>query len=373
MTDPPILSETPALVRLAAELERERAIGVDLEADSMYSYREKVCLLQFSTPSRTVVVDPLVITDLAPLQPVMANPRIRKIFHAADYDVRCLFRDFHIEVRGLFDTMVCGQFLGEAKVGLADMLNKYFGLQLNKKYQRADWSMRPLSQAMVRYAAEDTRHLHRLAERLKKRLDNKGRRPWVDEEFLLLEQVRHNSTNGPLFLRIKEGRGLSRRQLAVLEALLVWRDGEAQRRDCPLFKVIGNDTLLALARAMPSSAKTLGTIKGLSPPLTARYAQALVRVIGTALTIPEKQLPFYPAPEMPATDRQADIRLRKLKKWRARKAMQLAIDPGVLINSKLLEAIAHRPPATPAALATFSNMKNWQRRELGPEILTTLQ
>jgi len=373
MTIPPVLSDTPALIRLAAELECERAIGVDLEANSMHSYQEKVCLLQFSTPNRTVLVDPLAITDLAPLRPVMANPRVRKIFHAADYDVRCLFRDFQIEVRGLFDTMICGQFLGEAKVGLADMLNKYFDLRLNKAYQRADWSVRPLSKAMVRYAGEDTRHLHRLAEQLKKGLDAKGRRPWVDEEFLLLEQVRHNVTDGPLFLRIKGARGLSRRQLAVLEALLTWREREAQRRDCPPFKVIGNNTLLALARAMPSTVKALGTIQRLAPSLKERYGKIMARTIGKALAMPEEQLPVYPAPEKSASDRQANARLRKLKNWRARKAAQLALDPGILINSRLLEAIARRPPVTPAALATFSDMKNWQRRELGPEIVAVLR
>jgi len=373
MTTLPVLSDTPALIRLAAELERERSIGVDLEADSMHSYQEKVCLLQFSTPSRTVLVDPLAVSDLAPLRPVMANPRVRKIFHAADYDVRCLFRDFQIEVRGLFDTMICGQFLGEAKVGLADLLNKYFGLQLNKKYQRADWSERPLSKAMVRYAAEDTRHLHRLAEVMKKRLDDKGRRSWVDEEFLLLEQVRHNYTDGPLFLRLKGARSLSRRQLAVLEVLLEWRDREAERHNCPLFKVIGNNTLLALVRAMPATTTALGTIKGMAPSLKERYGKTLVRAIGQGLAMPEEQLPVYPAPEKPATDRQADTRLRKLKNWRARKAAQLVLDPGVLINRRLLEAIARRPPVTPAALATFSGMKNWQRRELGPEIVAVLQ
>ena len=373
MTTHPVVTDTPALVRLTAELERERAIAVDLEADSMHRYREKVCLLQFSTPSQTVVVDPLAIGDLAPLRPVMANPKVRKIFHAADYDIRCLFRDFQIEVHGLFDTMVCGQFLGEAKVGLADMLNKYFGLQLNKKYQRADWSARPLSKAMIRYAAEDTLHLHRLAERVKKRLNNKGRRPWVDEEFLLLEQVRHSNTEGPLFLRIKGARGLNSRQLAVLEALLGWRNHEAQQRDCPPFKVIGNNTLLALARAMPANPKAFATIKKQVPSLKEHDGKTLLRVIGSALTLPETQLPVYPAPLKPATDRHAEARLRKLKKWRARKALQLAIDPGVLINSRLLEAIARRPPANPAALATFSSMKNWQRRELGPEILATLQ
>lgn len=372
MPDPPVLSDTSSLVRLATELEHERAIGVDLEADSMHSYREKVCLLQFSTASRTVVVDPLAIGDLAPLRPVMANPAVRKIFHAADYDIRCLFRDFRIEVHGLFDTMVCGQFLGEVKVGLADMLNKYFNLQLNKKYQRADWSMRPLSKAMIRYAAEDTRHLHRLAERLEKRLINKGRRSWVDEEFLLLEQVRNHNTDRPLFLRIKGARSLSRRQLEVLKALLAWRDLEAQRRDCPLFKVTGNNILLELARAMPGTVKTLETTKGVPPPLVPRYGKTLVRVIGAVLAMPEEQLPVYPAPEKPAVDRQAEARLRKLKNWRSRKAAQLSMDPGVLINNELLDAIARQPPATTGALAAFATIKNWQRRELGSEIVATL-
>ncbi len=373
MPDPSVLTDTESLVRLAAELERETAIGVDLEADSMHSYREKVCLLQFSTPSRTVLVDPLAIGDLAPLQPVMADPAVRKIFHAADYDIRCLFRDYRIEVRGLFDTMVSAQFLGEKKVGLADMLDSYFVVKLDKKYQRADWSARPLSKAMVRYAAEDTRHLHRLMELLEKRLADAGRRSWVAEEFQLLEQVRHNDVNGPLFLRIKGAWKLDRPQLAVLEALLQWRDSEAERRDCPLFKVIGNKILLELARATPCTRKELQEVQGMPSALTDRYGNKLLRVIEAARATPIENLPIYPPLKRPAEDPAADARLRVLKRWRAHKAAQLSLDAGIVINSALLEAIARKPPAALSSLTDFSAMKNWQRRELGPEILAALR
>jgi ribonuclease D len=180
MPDTPILTTSAQVAELAAELGRETAIAVDLEADSMHCYQEKVCLLQFSTPSRTVLLDPLAGADLAPLRDILANPAIRKIFHAADYDIRCLFRDFGIEIRGLFDTMISCQFLGEEKVGLADVLGKYFGVQLDKQFQRADWAQRPLSPGMIRYAAEDTRHLHGLVELLQGKLLEKARLEWVD-------------------------------------------------------------------------------------------------------------------------------------------------------------------------------------------------
>ena len=144
MPDTPILTDRAAVARFAAELAQETIVAVDLEADSMHSYQEKVCLLQFTTPSRTLLIDPLAVDDLSPLGPVLADPAIRKLFHAADYDIRCLNRDFGFEVRGLFDTMIACQFLGEEKVGLADILGKYFGVVLDKQFQRADWSQRPL-------------------------------------------------------------------------------------------------------------------------------------------------------------------------------------------------------------------------------------
>jgi ribonuclease D len=370
---PPILVDAAALADFAAQLRREPVIAVDLEADSLHSYQDKVCLLQFSTPSATVLVDPLAIGDLSCLKSVLVDEKVRKIFHAADYDIRCLHRDFDIEIRGLFDTMIVCQLLGEPKVGLADALNKYLGVELDKRYQRADWSKRPLEEGMIRYAAEDTRHLHKLAELLEAQLVAKGRLTWAEEEFALLEQVRHNSSDGPLFLRFKKAGTLERRQLAVLEALLQWRDKEAQRRDCPPFKVLNNAPLLEVARSMPGNMRALVGVEGMVPRLAKRYGGALLTAVEAGRAVPEAELPVYPRGEPRQRDPEAEARVLLLKKWRAGMAAELEMDPGVLINNALLEEIARRQPSCVEDLAGVDMMKNWQRKVLGEGIVGALQ
>jgi len=365
----PILTTTAEVAALAQELAREQAIAVDLEADSMHSFREKVCLLQFSTPARTVLVDPLTGADLSPLAPVLADPAIRKIFHAADYDLRCLFRDFGFIVRGLFDTMVACQLLGEEKVGLADVLGKHFGVLLDKQFQRADWSLRPLSAGMILYAAEDTRHLHRLAALLEERLAGKGRLAWAIEEFSLLEQVRFSENEGPLFLRAKGAAALDRRQLAVLEAVLQWRLGEAQRRDCPPFKVMGNASVMDMAKAVPKTLQGLACIEGISPRLVDRYGRKLLQAIEAGLAVPESELPVFPRGERREKDPAVESRFKRLREWRQIKAEELAVEPGVLINNATLEEIARCRPASAAALSEVPGMKNWQREAFGGELL----
>lgn len=373
MPDTPMLTDDASLLALAEELQREPVIAVDLEADSMHCYREKVCLLQFSTPKRTVLLDPLAVSDLAPLKAVLADPSVRKIFHAADYDIRCLNRDFGLEIRGLFDTMISCQFLGEPKVGLADILNKYYGVTMDKQYQRADWSKRPLTPGMIRYAAEDTRHLHRLAQMLEERLVEMERREWVAEEFELLEQVRFAGNGGPLFLRFKGAGTLDRRQLAILEGLLQWRDAEAQRRDCPLFKVFGNKPLLEIARSAPRSERGLAAVAGLPPRLADRYGRKLLQAVEAALALPKEELPSFPRNERTRRDPEAERRLTLLKDWRRQAAEDLQMDPGIVINNALLEEISRRNPAGAAQLAETPGLKRWQQQVLGAGILQALQ
>jgi ribonuclease D len=372
MPETPILTTTAEIEGLAADLGRETVIAVDLEADSMHCYKEKVCLLQFSTPERTVLVDPLTSGDLSPLASVLADPDVRKIFHAADYDIRCLNRDFGFTLCGLFDTMIACQFLGEEKVGLADVLGKYYGVALDKQYQRADWAARPLTEGMIRYAAEDTRHLHRLARLLEEKLAARGRLEWVAEEFALLEQVRFQEQEGPLFLRAKGAAVLDRRQLAILEELLQWRDREARRRDRPLFKVLGNKTLLELARSMPRTLSGLTAVEGISPRLADRCGKALLGAIAAGLAAPESDLPVYPRGERRLRDAAVDRRLTALKEWRKEAAAELEMDPGIVINNALLEEIARRRPASPADLENVPGIKNWQLRVLGEKILETV-
>jgi ribonuclease D len=373
MSLPPILVDDTAVALFVGRLQQEQVIAVDLEADSLHAYREKVCLLQFSTPGETVLVDPLAVPDLSILGPMLADTSIRKIFHAADYDIRCLYRDFGLKINGLFDTMIACQMLGEEKVGLADVLRKYFAVELDKRFQRADWSQRPLSEGMIRYAGEDTRHLHALAEILEQKLVDKGRLDWALEEFALLEQVRHSAQDGPLFLRVKTAGTLDRRQLAVLENLLQWRDAEGRRRDCPVFKVMGTAVLLELARLMPVTTRAMAGIEGLPPRLSQRYGEVFLQAIEGGMNLPAEQLPVYPRGEARMRDPEVDKKMVVLKKWRTAMAADLEMDPGVLINNSLLEDIARNQPRTQSDLEKLPTMKNWQRRELGEGILGVLK
>ena len=372
MSLPPILTTTEQVVAFAEKLQQHPVIAVDLEADSMHNFQEKVCLLQFSTPDETVLIDPLAGAELAPLKPVLADPAIRKIFHAADYDIRCLARDFSIEINGLFDTMISSQFLGEEKFGLADVLRKYFAVELDKQYQRADWSKRPMSEGMIRYAGEDTCHLHRLVEIFEEKLIAMGRLEWVKEEFSLLEKVRFAVHEGPLFLRFKGAGTLDPRQLAVLENLLQWREVEARRRDCPLYKVLGNKSLLEMARLKPTGQKVLQQVEGLSPRLIERYGEKLLLQVSLGLELPDADLPSYPRSERRAKDPAVDKRIDKLKALRNKVAAELRLDAGVLINNATLDQLARQQPKTESDLAEVGLLKNWQRQVLGERILRSL-
>lgn len=368
-TEIPIITEMAQLQDFARRLEQHASIAIDLEADSMHHYREQVCLLQFSTPDETLLVDPLQLSGLEPLGKVLADPAIRKLFHAADYDLRCLRRDFKLEVRGLFDTMIASQFCGEEKFGLADLLRKYFSVELDKKFQRADWTIRPLPPGMIHYAAEDTRHLEGLAAILVDRLHELGRIDWVAEECLLMEQVAFEVQAGPRFLRFKGAGKLKPRQLAILELLLEWREGEAERRDLPPFKVFGNQGLLAIALQAPATARALAGLEGVYPRLAERYGRVLLALVEQAQGLSDEQLPHFPRGVRREREPEVEKRLSNLKVWRTRKAADLGLDSGLLINNAVLEELARQQPTRIEQLAL---LKNWQRGILGEELLAVL-
>jgi len=283
------------LNKIVGELQKEPVIGVDLEADSMFHYQEKVCLLQISTQTLNLVIDPLSVQDLSPLAPVFADARIRKIFHGADYDIRSLYRDFGIEVHSLFDTQIAARFLGARETGLASLLKMRFDFLSDKKYQKKDWSQRPLPAAMLKYAVMDIYYLLPLADILEKELMEKGLLSCVEEECERLSGVRPNSSkNKPFFVSFKGAARLDPRSLAVLEKVLYFRDQVARRRDRPHFKVLGNNQIMEIARIKPVSKAGLTEIQGLSPRLIDHMGQSLIEKVIEGLSVPDKALPVYP-------------------------------------------------------------------------------
>ena len=290
-----IVTTAPRLKELAAHLCRHSELAVDLEMDSLHHYREKVCLIQISTRSESWLIDPLALKDLSPLAAPLGNPAILIVMHGADYDIRSLHRDFGIEVENLFDTMIAARFLGIAEFGLAALLRARFGIELDKKYQKADWSRRPLTPEMCAYATADTANLLPLYDQLRGELAEKGRLAWQEEECSLVCRARVNEKEGPLFLSCKGAGKLKGRSLAALEELLRYRDHQARALDRPPFKVMSAETLLDAAEKKPRSLCELSDIKGMTPKQLHRHGPALLAAVAAALELPEENVAPFPA------------------------------------------------------------------------------
>ena len=362
------------LDRFAEKLTKQRIIGVDLEADSMYHFREKVCLIQIATPHTTAVIDPLQIHNLTVLKPVFKNTGILKVFHGADYDIRSLYRDFKISINNLFDTELACRFLGLKETGLEAVLKNRYNVHLNKKYQRKDWSKRPLPQEMIAYAAKDVRYLIPLAKSLQQELKDKGRLSWVDEECRHLSKVRPTNNNlGPLFVGFKGAGKLGPRGLAVLEELLQMRKKIAQQQDSPLFRIIGNKSLLMLAETRPSNLNKLRKSEILGSKQIDRYGQAVVTAVTKALQIPIKNLPKYPRKTAPTVPAIVAKRVTELRSWRDRMARQLKVDPAIIGTKALISAIAVQKPLTISSLSKMKALKTWQTKEFGHDIIDILK
>jgi ribonuclease D len=327
-----------------------------------------------ATKKSSILIDPLHVKDLSSLKPLFSNPDIKKIFHGADYDVRSLFRDFTIEINNLFDTELACRFLGNEGTGLEAVLKKYLDISLNKKYQKKDWSQRPLPQEMIDYAAGDVIYLFPLAEICKKELEKKGRLTWVLEECDSLSEVRTVlSDEEPLFLKFKGGGRLKSRSLAVLEALLQFRKSVAEKKDKPLFKIIGNNSIMKVTTGKPVTLRRLKGIKALSGKQINMYGNDLIKVVAGALEIPENKLPVYPRKKVPVLSFEVFGRIKALKSWRASKARALEIDPGMICNNVLITSIAIQNPVDRRAFEGIKEMKNWQKKEFGREIITLLR
>jgi ribonuclease D len=359
---------------LLPELAASGQLAVDTEAASFHRYSDRVYLLQLSSRERTLVVDPLTVTDLTRFGAVLADPGVEIVFHDADYDLRLLEREFGIRATRLFDTRVAAQLLDEPGIGLAALLEKYQGVTLDKRFQRADWSRRPLSEDMLRYAATDTKHLLQLRDVLAERLEAAGRAAWAAEEFALLEDVRWGPAEDeePAWLRLKGAKALKPRELAVLRELHAWRDEQAKRLDRAAFRVLNNEPMLAMARALPADLEALKGIPGIGSETISRRGPQLLAAIERGRAIPDSRLPRLERPPRRAPDPILEARVERLKALRNRLAANLGLQPGVLCPNGTLEAIARTNPRTLEELAAVPELRHWQRREIGRELLAAV-
>jgi ribonuclease D len=362
----PVLITDPAtLAAWAQRLKRKKSIALDTEAASFHRYLDRVYLVQVSSDDETALIDPLAVDDLSCLGSLIASPSIETIFHDADYDLRILDRDYGFRARRIWDTRVAAQLAGEPAFGLGTLLEKYFGITVSKKLQRADWSRRPLTDEMIQYAATDTAYLTRLRDELERKLSTQGRLHWAEEEFVRLEGVRWTQLDqGDGFLRLKGAKALSQQALAVLRAVWEWRERTAASLDRAPFRVLGNEALIGLARGATAAKAPLDTLKSIPETVVRRYGEGLLAAIQRGLATPPTNWPKIERGRRPKPDPKAEARYHRLRALRAARAEIVGLDAGLLCPNGTLQAIARAGPSDTDDLDRIVELRRWQREAL---------
>lgn len=367
--------DTPDTVsRWLSSIGDSKLVAVDTEGASFHRFVDRIYLLQISTREKTAVIDPLPIGVPKELGALVEDPSVEIVFHDADYDLRLLQQDYGWQIRNVFDTRVAAQLMGIRAFGLAALLERYFGLKLDKKHQRADWSMRPLTKDMLDYAALDTMYLPDLRDRLKEGLEGAGRWSWAREEFTRLEGTRWGSDDdGTAFMRMKGARDLNRRELAVLRELVIWRNAVAGEHDRATFRIIGNEPLFEIIKTLPRDKATLGAIKGMPRGILESRGPELIAAIERGLAVPEADLPRFPRAARWDRDPDFDMRVNALKTVRDAVAEKLDLDTGVLCARERLEAVARAKPETLEDFDRIPELRRWQVEVLAPGFLEALK
>jgi len=279
---PILVADTAGLAELAETLAGEPVIALDTESNSFHVYRERVCLIQISSRTRDWVVDPL-STDPRPLGPVLATASAL-VLHGADYDVRCLKREYGFTLPGLFDTMVAARRLGRAGLGLSALVEQHFGVRLAKDYQRSDWGRRPLTAEQVSYAALDTHFLLPLHDLLVRELNERRMvdDAWQESARVAAVEPRPKVFDPEGWRRVKGARDLDAAGRAILRALWIAREDRASALDRPPFKVMPEQTMLEVARRKPRSEEELLRVSGFTPVVLRRMGDAALAALRAA-------------------------------------------------------------------------------------------
>ena len=369
--DPPIFIEKQAdFDAILDVLNKESFLAVDTEANSLYAYREQVCLIQLSTPEKDYIIDPLSIGDIFGLGDVFSDPDIEKVFHASEYDILILHDEYQFEFKNLFDTMLAAQILGRTKLGLDALMDELFGIIVNKKYQRANWGKRPLDDEMLRYAQMDTHYLVQIRQFLGDELEKTGLSPIAQEDFSrackVYQHTREN--NEDPWWRLNGSKKLSPQKAAVLKQLYLFRERIAKKKNLPVFKILSSQSLLQLAEKCPKNTRQLSKLELSSKKAVLRYADELIDVIRVGLD----SEPIYP-PKRVRLDSSYLARENALRDWRKRMAKKMNVNSAVILPRELLYAVVSENPVTMKQLAKVMNDVPWRLERFGSDILSELK
>ena len=374
MEEAPLIADPGPFQALMGKLAHVPCIALDTEASSFHRFHERIGLIQLSDRRETWLLDPLELNEVGTLGTILGSEESEIVIHDADFDLRLLKRMYGFRVRHIFDTLIAAELVNEPELGLASLMKKYFGIQLDKRFQKADWCKRPLTKDMLAYAAMDTRNLIALRDKLAEQLIAKGRWDWAQEEFGLLTEVPFDAKEDdtPGFLRLKGAKALRPRELAVLKELHEWRSGVASKIDRAAFMVLGNDVLLALSQEPVSHLSELAKVKGVGPSAMEKYGTDIIHAMQRGIASPKEQWPRIERPKRFPRDPELEERVKRLKAARDKLALAQDLRPGIIAANQLLLDIARAKPATAADLLAVPGLRNYQVREFGPALLSVM-
>lgn len=349
----PVIETADALAAVLPALAPHDRIAIDTEADSLHCYFEKLCLIQISVPGTDLLIDPLANLPLEPLFAAFAGKELA--IHGADYDLRLLRRVGFAGPARVFDTMIAARLCGIPEFSLAALILKYFGVQLAKASQKANWARRPLPPQMTDYAVKDTHYLLEIASILEAELRRLGRWEWFQQscERAIVASTIVRERDPDQLWRITGSKDLRGRSSAVLRALWIWRDAEAQSVDRPSFHILHNEQLIAAADRFDRGLEVeFPQLKG---GRRARFYQAA----RDALALPESEWPQIVRKPRPRTTREEEAKFKQLKTKRDEVATALQLDPSLIAPKLVLENLAANFDET------APKMMPWQREALG--------
>jgi len=360
---------------LCAKLATHKYLSIDTESNSLYAYKEKLCLMQLSSEHINAVVDTLAV-DIKPILPIFADPGVEKIFHSADSDIRVFKGALKCVFVNIFDVMVAAKYLGIIKCGLDSMVGEYFGLELNKKFQKADWGRRPLTKEMLDYASGDTIYLKKLRDILGGELEKKGRLEEAMGQFAQICKIEPTPMrfDESGFLTLKGARQLNGRGLAVLRELYIAREVAAIKKNTPSFKVISEDLMLRLSVAPREGLHNLSIFKGVSGYVLSNHGQWIREALQKGLKAPEYNVPHREiSREKRAYFETVKNRFRTLKLWRKETAARRNMLPEAIMGNDILERLAMAQLRSVADIQAIKGIGAEKSSLYGAEILEFLK
>lgn len=375
LTEPQIITTNDDLLKLCTHLRTQTRIAVDLEGDSLHHFKEKLCLLQVSDEVNDYIVDVLTISDFSPMRDLLQDASILKVMHGADYDVVSLKRDYGCEINSLFDTALAAQFLNYEKWGLANLIEKHFGFALEKRYQKHDWSRRPLYWEHIDYARMDTHYLLALHEIMRLQLERKGLFDACIEESTCLTKREWNGRrfDGEDFLRIKKVHTLSKVSLKVLRVLYEARDEWSQKRDVPVFHYATDGVLFGIAQNLPNDRKSLQeSVQSKYVGVVSKKSAELLRLVKEGQEDSRPLPALLPSIAKRKKNRWLNEIVNKLREWRTSQHEQ-GTHLFLLLTNNQIKEIAFEVPKDLTELESLEVLRHWQINLWGEVVLGIIQ